>query len=38
MFVCCVCVVYVAASAASWSLVQRSPADCGVCLSVINWK
>ena len=38
-FVCCECCVcfLVDASATSWSLVQRSPVDCGVSLCVI-WK
>jgi hypothetical protein len=34
MFVCCVCQVEV--SAMSWSLVQRSPTDCGASLCVIK--
>jgi hypothetical protein len=34
MFVCCVC-YQVEVSATGWSLVQRSPTDCGVSLCVI---
>jgi hypothetical protein len=32
MYVCCVCCVLsgIGVSATSWSLVQRSPTDCGV--------
>jgi hypothetical protein len=33
---CLYCQVEV--SATGWSLVQRSPTDCGVCLSVIKWN
>jgi hypothetical protein len=38
MFVCCVCVVccQVEVSVTSWSLVQRSPTDCGASLCVIT--
>jgi hypothetical protein len=37
MFVCCVCLCcQVEVSATSWSLVQRSPTDCGVSLCVIK--
>jgi len=32
MFVCCECCVL---SATDWSLVQRSPTDCGALLCVI---
>ena len=35
MFVCCEC-CQVEVSATSWSLVQRSPTDCGVSLCVIS--
>src|SRR5215510_164036 len=35
MFVCCVC-FQVEVSATSWSLVQRSPTDCGASLCVIT--
>jgi hypothetical protein len=37
MFVCCICCVccQVEVSATSWSLVQRSPTDCGASLCVI---
>jgi hypothetical protein len=39
MFVCCECLCcQVEASATGRSLVQRSPTDCGVCLSVIKCK
>jgi hypothetical protein len=44
LFVCCVCVVccQVEVSATRWSLVQRSPTDCGASLCVIKkprrWK
>jgi hypothetical protein len=39
MFVACVCLCrQVEVSASGQSLVQRSPTDCGVCLSVIKWK
>jgi len=30
MFVCCECCCQIEVSATSWSLVQRSPTDCGV--------
>jgi hypothetical protein len=37
MFVCCVCCVcQVEVSATGWSLVQRSPTDCGASLCVIK--
>jgi hypothetical protein len=35
MFICCVC-CQVEVSAMSWSLVQRSPTDCGTSLCVIK--
>jgi hypothetical protein len=35
MFVCCVC-CQVEVSATSWSVVQRSPTDCGASLCVIK--
>jgi hypothetical protein len=39
MFVPCECLCcQVDVSATGRSLVQRSPIDCGVCLSVIKWK
>jgi hypothetical protein len=39
MFFCCECLLcQVEISALGWSLVQRSPTDCGVCLSVIKCK
>jgi hypothetical protein len=39
MFVCCECLCCQAEiSATGPSLVQRSPTDCGVCVSVIKWK
>jgi hypothetical protein len=39
MFVSCECLCcQVEVSATGRSLVQRSPTDCGVCLSVIKWK
>jgi hypothetical protein len=37
MFFCCVCLCcQVEVSATSWSLVQRSPTDCGASLYVIK--
>jgi hypothetical protein len=37
MFVSCECLCYqVEVSAMGRSLVQRSPTDCGVCLSVVK--
>jgi hypothetical protein len=37
MFVCCECLCYqLEVSATSWSLVQRSPTDCGASLCVIK--
>jgi hypothetical protein len=39
MFVSCECLCcQVEVSATGWSLVQRSPTDCGACLSVTKWK
>jgi hypothetical protein len=38
MFVVSVCVVQVEVSVKGRSLVQRSPTDCGVCMSVIKCK
>jgi hypothetical protein len=35
MFLCCVC-CQVEVSATGWSLVQRSPTDCGASLCVIT--
>jgi hypothetical protein len=39
MFVSCECLCcQVEISATGRSLAQRSPTECGVCLSVIKWK
>jgi hypothetical protein len=39
MSVSCECLCsQVEVSATGWSLVQRSPTDCGVCLRLIKWK
>jgi hypothetical protein len=41
MFVCCECCVLSGrglVSATSWSLVQRSPTDCGASLCDITWR
>jgi hypothetical protein len=38
MFVGCECLCcQVEDPATGWSLVQRSPTDCSVCLSVMKW-
>jgi len=36
MFVCCECCELSEVSATDWSLVQRSPTDCGASLCVIK--